>query len=36
MGRSMPLTDIEEEQKISRAIVTRLAKVVEVLQNLED
>ena len=36
MGSIIPLTNIEENQKYDRALLERLAKVIETLQNLED
>lgn len=36
MGSVIPLTNIEENQKYDRALLERLAKVIETLQNLED
>ena len=36
MGRPKPLVNIEEEQKLDRALMERLAKVVAVLPNMED
>jgi hypothetical protein len=36
MGRPIPLANLERDQKFDAALVERLAKVIEVLQNLED
>jgi len=36
MRTATTLADIEEDQKFDRALVKRLAKIVEVLQNIED
>jgi len=36
MNRAPDLGSIEEEQKCERALLERLAKVLEDLQNLED
>ena len=36
MGRHSPLVDIERNQKFDDAVVKRLAKILENLQNLED
>ena len=36
MGRHSPLVDIERNQKFDDAVVKRLAKILEDLQNLED
>jgi hypothetical protein len=36
MGRAIPLKNIEEEQKLDRALAERLAKAVEGLPNIED
>ena len=36
MGRSIPLANLEHDQKFDAALVERLAKVIEVLPNLED
>ena len=36
MGRQPPLVDIERNQKFDDAVVKRLAKILEDLQNLED
>jgi len=36
MGRPIPLANLEQDQKFDVALVERLAKVIEVLQNLED
>ena len=35
MGTKLPV-NIEEDQKLDRTVAERLAKVVEVLSNLED
>jgi len=36
MGCPIPLANLEQDQKFDVALVERLAKVIEVLQNLED
>jgi hypothetical protein len=36
MGNPFPLADIEQNQKFDDALVEQLAKVIEVLPNLED
>jgi hypothetical protein len=36
MKNAVPITDIEEESKFDRVLVERLAKIVEILQNIED
>ena len=36
MGRSIPLVNIEQDQKFDDTLVERLAKVLKVLSNLED
>jgi hypothetical protein len=36
MRRPIPRTNIEENQKLDRTLLERLAKAVEVLPNLED
>jgi hypothetical protein len=36
MSTAIPLADLEEDQKFDRALVKRLAKIVEALQNIED
>jgi hypothetical protein len=36
MGRQSPLVNIEHDQKFDDALVKRLAKILEELQNLED
>ena len=36
MGRPIPLANLEHDQKFDAALVERLAKVSEVLPNLED
>jgi len=36
MGRPIPLTNIEQDQKFDDALVERLATVLKVLSNLED
>jgi hypothetical protein len=36
MGRPIPLANLEHDQKFDAALVERLAKVIKVLQNLED
>ena len=36
MGRPIPLANIEHDQKFDDSLVQRLAKVIEVLPNLED
>jgi hypothetical protein len=36
MGRSIPLANLEHDQKFDNALVERLAKVIKVLPNLED
>ena len=36
MGNPIPLANIEQKQKFDDALVQRLAKVIEVLSNLED
>jgi hypothetical protein len=36
MGRPIPLANIEVDQKFDYALVEQLAKIIEVLPNLED
>jgi hypothetical protein len=36
MARPKPPTDIEEDQKLDRTLMERLAKVIEDLPDLED
>jgi len=36
MRNAVPLANIEEDQKFDQALVKRLARIVEVLQNIED
>ena len=36
MKPAIPLADIEEDQKFDSALLKRLAKIVEVLHDLED
>jgi len=36
MKNSSRPADIEKEQKVDRALVAELAKVLEILENLED
>jgi hypothetical protein len=36
MGRQFPLVNLEHDQKFDDALVKRLAKIIEVLPNLED
>jgi hypothetical protein len=36
MGRTIPLANLEHDQKFDAALVERLAKIIKVLQNLED
>ena len=36
MGRPSPLVNIDHDQKLDDALVKRLAKILEDLQNLED
>jgi len=36
MGMLFPLVNIEHDQKFDDALVKRLAKIIEFLQNLED
>ena len=36
MGRPIPLANLEHDKKFDAALVERLAKVIEVLPNLED
>jgi hypothetical protein len=36
MGNPIPLANIEQNQKFDDALVQQLAKVIEVLSNLED
>jgi hypothetical protein len=36
MGRLIPLVNLEHDQKFDAALVERLAKVIEVLPDLED
>ena len=36
MGKPVQLADIEHDQKVDYALVKRLAKIIEFLQNIED
>jgi len=36
MGKPFPLADIEQDQKCDAASVKRLAKILELLPNLEE
>jgi hypothetical protein len=36
MGRTLPLVNIEHDQKFDDALVKRLAEIIDFLPNLED